>query len=259
MSPPLTIATLPTARKLAFIVPSTNTAVEALTISLLHSLQANIIPIFTRIRVLTLGTDASSKSQFSTKTLTDAAQLLADAEPDAILWNGTSGMFVGGDLAADRVLAEAMTEACGGEVPCSTNTIATIAALEFFNVKDISIAVPYTPELTGKLDFFFTNEGYHVHRALCMEKTPATNIDIGKCSPESIKDLVRRSVTPETKAVLVACTNFPGTPLADELEKELGVLVLDSIAVTAWYGLRLMGIKGKGAKMEGWGRLLCSL
>lgn len=255
---PTTIASLSTAQKLAFIVPSTNTAVETLTISILNSLNANIIPLFTRIRVTTLDTTSASRAQFTPEALTSAAQLLADAEPAAIIWNGTSGMFVGGDLNDDKALAKAMTDASGG-VPCSTNTIATVAALEAFDVKDISIAVPYTPEMTQKLDDFFSKEGFRVHKALCLDQTPPSNAAIGKCSPESIKDLVRRSVTPETKAVLVACTNFPATALADELEKELGVLVLDSIAVSAWYGLKLMGIKGTAEKMEGWGSLLCSL
>lgn len=168
-------------------------------------------------------------------------------------------MFIGSDLAADKALAQSMTDACGGKIPCSTNTIATIAALEHLDIKDISIAVPYTADVTQKLVDFFSNEGYRVQRALRLDETPPSNKAIGMCSPESIKDLVRRSVTPETKAVLIACTNFPGTPLADELEKELGVLVLDSITVTAWYGLRMVGVRGTGEKMEGWGKLLCSL
>ncbi|KAF2161780.1 hypothetical protein M409DRAFT_58856 [Zasmidium cellare ATCC 36951] len=257
MAPP-TIASLSTAKKLAFIVPSTNTAVETLTISLLHSLQANIIPLFTRTRVLTLGTDSSSTAQFTPAAFTAAAQLLADAAPDAIIWNGTSGMFVGGDVAADKALAKTLTDACNG-ISCSTNTLATIAALEYFSIRDISIAVPYTPDVTQRVSDFFTREGYRVHKALRLEETPPTNDAIGKCSAAAIKDLVRRAVTPETKAVLVACTNFPATLLVGELERELGVVVLDSIAVSAWYGLKLLGVKGTKEKMEGWGRLLCSL
>lgn len=167
-------------------------------------------------------------------------------------------MFTGSALSTDEALARTLTEACAG-IPCSTNTLATIAALEHFSIRDISIAVPYTPDVTQRVSEFFTNEGYRVHRALRLEETPPTNDAIGKCSAAAIKDLVRRAVTPETKAVLVACTNFPATPLVDELERELGVVVLDSIAVSAWYGLKLLGVKGTKEKMEGWGRLLCSL
>ncbi|KAK4507428.1 hypothetical protein PRZ48_001163 [Zasmidium cellare] len=257
--PPPTIASLSTAKKLGIIVPSTNTAVETMTISLLASLQANIIPIFTRTRVLTLGADAATQAQFTPSAFITAAQLLADAAPDAIIWNGTSGMFVNGaSLAADQALAKTMTDACGG-ITCTTNTLATIAALEHFDIKDVSIAVPYTPEITQRVNEFFTKSGYTVHNTVRLDETPPTNADIGAVDAETIKDLVRRSVTPQTKAVLVACTNFPATPLADELEKELGVVVLDSIAVSAWYGLKLLGVKGTGEKMKEWGRLLSSL
>lgn len=85
---PSVIANLATAKKIGFIVPSSNTAVETMTISILATLKANIIPIFTRIRVLTLGTDSASKAQFNEQAFMDAAQLLADAGADAILWNG---------------------------------------------------------------------------------------------------------------------------------------------------------------------------
>ena len=84
---------LSTCKKLGFIVPSSNTAVEPITQAIFQSLNSNVICIFTRIQVKTTGTDAKSASQFTTDTFVDAARLLADAEPDCIIWNGTSGMF----------------------------------------------------------------------------------------------------------------------------------------------------------------------
>ncbi|CAK4034610.1 Hypothetical predicted protein [Lecanosticta acicola] len=259
--PPSTPSSLSASPKLAFIVPSSNTAVEALTISMLHSLPKNItiIPIFTRIRVQTLGTDPSSLAQFNnTETFTTASQLLSDAQPAAILWNGASGMFVGGALASDQALARAMSDATPNKTPCSTTTLATCAALEFLGIRDISIAVPYTPELTKRVSDFFTNEGYTVHSACCMDTTPASNIDIATCSPEEIREVIRRSVVPgKTQAVLVACTNWPAAPLVAELEAELGVCVLDSVAVTLWHGLRMIGAQGShySDSMKQWGKL----
>lgn len=257
--PPLT-PSLSTSQKLGFIVPSSNTAVESLTSSILQSLP-DIIPIFTRIRVLTLGTDPSSLAQFSNpETFTTAAELLADAQPDAILWNGTSGMFTGGTLETDEKLAKAMTE--GSKTPCSTTTLAYISALRYLEIKDISIAVPYTPELTERVASFFSKEGFAVHKAACMETTPPSNNDIARTPAVEMKAVIRESVVPgKTKAVLVACTNWPAAPLVAELEEELGVYVLDSVAVTVWEGLRMAGLDGQlkvNEQMKPWGKLLSS-
>lgn len=185
-------------------------------------------------------------------------------------------MFTGGTLASDLALSAQMSEAAGG-IPCSTTTLATISALEFLgDVRDVSIAVPYTPELTAKVGEFFTGEGYTVHAAECMSTTPSSNIQIAECTDAEIKEVVRRSVFTTTsnekgerermgsKAVLVTCTNWPATPLIQELEEELGVVVVDSIAVTLWEGLRMVGFTSKEegggrGNMREWGKLMNSL
>ncbi|EME88412.1 uncharacterized protein MYCFIDRAFT_213282 [Pseudocercospora fijiensis CIRAD86] len=257
------IAHLATAKRVGFIVPSSNTAVETLTLSILQSLQANIIPLFTRLQVLTLSADAETTSQFTSEKLITAAQLLADAGADHIIWNGTSGMFTGGTLADDRRLAEDMTKAVG--VPCSTNTIATIEALEVLGIRDVSIAVPYTDEVTSKVQAFFEKGGFHVHAAVAQKPTPRNNLEIARCSEKDIKAVVRKSLVPDkTKAVLIACTNYPGTAYAADLELEQEqagneIRVLDSIAVSAWYALREVGIKQTNNSLEVWGHLLNSL
>ena len=95
------IPDLATCKKVGFIVPSSNTAVEPITQAIFDALHSNIICIFTRIQVKTTGTDAKSISQFSTETFVDAARLLADAEPDCIMWNGTSGCVFAYPLVLD--------------------------------------------------------------------------------------------------------------------------------------------------------------
>lgn len=256
--PASTIANLKTAKKIGIIVPSSNTAVEVLTISILNSLQANVIPLFTRLSVTTLAADSKTMNQFEPDKLISCAQLLADAGADFIIWNGTSGMFCGATLEDDKKLAKALSDATG--VPCSTNTIATVEALDRLGIKDISLAVPYTDAVTAKLVEFFSREGYNVHSALSQKPTPANNLAIAECSAQDISQVVRDSVKPDTKAVLIACTNYPGTAIAADLERELGgVVVLDSIAVSAWFALQSVGITGNRERMQEWGSLLASL
>lgn len=247
------IPDLSTCKKLGFIVPSSNTAVEPITHAVLQTYNSNIICIFTRIPVATVGLDAKSTSQFSTETMVNAARLLADAKPDAILWNGTSGQWTGGSLEDDRELARAMQKTTG--VPCSTNTIASVEALNYLKVKKVSIAVPYAEAHTAAVGKFFDGCGFETVKATTLEVTPPSNADIAASGYDDIKEVVRRSKTPDTEAILVSCTNWPATGLVEELEDELGVPVLDSISLTAWWAVRMAGIE---EKVSGWGRLLAS-
>lgn len=274
---------LRTTKLLGLIIPSSNTAVEALVPAILASLRAQhpsiptILPIVTRISVTSLDASASTAAQFSPATFTAAARLLADAAVDAIVWAGTSGMFAGGDLAADRALAAAMTEAAGG-IPCSTATLAFAAALDALATSgddtaarewNLAIAVPYPAALTAKVTDFWKREGFRVPAAESMTPTPASNREIGRCRNVDMEAVVRRAVAGMPKggknAVLLTCTNWPVAPLVEGLEREMGdeVMLLDSIAVIAWHGIRMVmqaGEYNEGSKsslaIKGWGRLL---
>ncbi len=49
----------------------------------------------------------------------------------------------------------------------------------------------------------------------------------------------------------IVCTNLAGAALAPALEAELGVPVLDSVAVTLWKGLDLAGLHPCGSRRAG--------
>ncbi|HEY9567118.1 MAG TPA: hypothetical protein VIR38_03435, partial [Thalassobaculum sp.] len=53
--------------------------------------------------------------------------------------------------------------------------------------------------------------------------------------------------------VVVLCTNLRGARLAARLEAELGITLLDSVAVALWGAIRAAG--ADPAVIEGWGRL----
>ena len=245
-----TLPNLATCKKIGFIIPSSNTAAEPITQAIIQSLNQNIICIFTRIRVTTLGSDSQSGSQFSTDTMIEAARLLADAEPDCILWHGTSGMWIpDASIEKDRKLAQAMQDATG--IPCSTNTIATIEALEYLKAKKVSIAVPYTEALTAKVAEFYTRSGYQVTASEYLEPVPGSNLAIAQSNESEISAVIKRSAK-TSDAVIVACTNWPASGVVDELEKELGTTIVDSIVVTAWWAVRMLGLESKA---PGWGQL----
>lgn len=64
---------------------------------------------------------------------------------------------------------------------------------------------------------------------------------------------MRRAAASKPDCVAVVCTNFNTTDLIVEMEEELGVIIIDSIAVTFWEACRITNVD---IKVEGWGRLL---
>ena len=159
-------------------------------------------------------------------------------------------MFLGSSFDDDKKLAHAMQDATG--IRCSTTTVATIKALQHLKAKAISIAVPYNEATTAKVVDFFKNCSYEVAKAERLETVPPLNVEIAKSRPSDIKDVIKRSMTSNTQAIVIACTNWPASGLVAELEEELGVPIVDSISVTVWWALRMAGVK---ASIPGWGRL----
>ena len=53
--------------------------------------------------------------------------------------------------------------------------------------------------------------------------------------------------------MVILCTNLDGAALAGSLERELGIAVLDSVAVTLWRTLGLAG--GDITTLAQWGRI----
>ena len=67
------------------------------------------------------------------------------------------------------------------------------------------------------------------------------NFAFAEVSEETIGALVRDVAREGCDAVAIVCTNLRGAAIAPSLERDLGIPVLDSVAVTLWSALRLVG------------------
>jgi maleate isomerase len=65
--------------------------------------------------------------------------------------------------------------------------------------------------------------------------------------------MVRDVAAARPDTIVILCTNLRGGPLVDELEAELGIPILDSVATVVWNSLRLVGADSR--RVHGWGRL----
>jgi maleate isomerase len=249
-SPLFAVSSLADIKKIGFIVPSSNTALEIITSAILAQLPL-VSAHYSRISVTHTDLAAGAVSQFVPHDLLRCASLIADAQVDVILWNGTSESWTGEGFAAGIHIRDLVEKGTG--LPSSTASIAQVEVLQAWGIKKMSLAVPYVQEPTRQLQEYYGQCGVEVVNARRLNQT--VNTESANTSLERLRQLIRDADHPEAECIVVACTNFPAALLVEEMELQLGKPIFDSVAVTLYKALRLAGVD---TPVHGWGRLLRS-
>lgn len=235
-------------KRIGMIVPSSNTCLEPQTYRILNG-REDVTVHFTRIGVTKITLESDASSQFDHSTMVEAAQLLATADVDVIAWNGTAGSWLG--LEHDRKMAAAMSEAT--DLPSTTSTLAYFDAFERFGITNIGLITPYTSDVNEAIVKTYSELGIKItdERHLGMH----VNESFARVPPNALLDPSRELTRGDSdiQALTYVCTNLYGAPIVKDVESETKVPVLDSVAVTLWRCLDLIGLKGLDAR---WGQLL---
>ena len=201
---------------------------------------------FARIRVEAISLDPRHTSQFGSETMLGAAELLADAGVDAIVWNGTSGGWNG--LDSDREICALITERTG--IAATTTTLAQLELLERLGLHRVGLALPYTDDVATRIAGVMAGAGLEITAVAGLGVSDNRSMaHVGESVIRSLVDQVSRD---GAECVLVYCTGLAAAHLVPRLESELGMPVHDSVAVTLWKGLEMVGIE---PRLPGWGSL----
>lgn len=176
-----------------------------------------------------------------------AAELLADLDPDLVLFQCTAATTIGGPAyEADLV---ARVAAAAGRQATSTGS-AVAAALRTLQAERVALITPYEPEINAAEARFLDGHGLRVveDRALGLEASAFTSV-----SPAEWLDVVRGSRARDADAVFLSCTNVRTLEVIEPLERELGRPVVTSNQAGLWHALRLAGVD---VAVSGYGRLL---
>ncbi len=232
--------------RLGVLTPSSNTALEPLT-SALAAAVPGCSAHFSRFKVTEISLAPQALGQFDDSKILAAAELLADAKVDVIGWSGTSSGWLG--FEADRRLVERITERTG--IPATTAVLALNELLALRGITRLALVTPYTADVQQRIVENYRAIGIDVvaERHLGIR----VNHDFALVEPERLRGLMREVAVERPQAITTFCTNLHAARLAEEVEAELGIPLLDTVSTTVWGQLRAAG--ADPAAIAGWGEL----
>jgi maleate isomerase len=232
--------------RLGMLTPSSNTALEPITYAMLAGVEGVSVH-FSRFKVTEIALSESAQRQFDHNEILRAAELLADANVDVIAWNGTSASWLGFDR--DERLCERITEATG--IRACTTVLAYRDLLQRLDNARVGLVTPYTTDVQQKILANWRSQGLNCasERHLSL----SDNFSFAEVPEAEISRLIEEVVREGADAIVVLCTNMRGAGVAERLEREFGVGVFDSIAVTLWACLIAAGVDP--SVIRGWGSL----
>jgi maleate isomerase len=236
-----------TALRVGLIVPSSNTVVEP-ELARLAGAMPDLELVATRIAVTRIDASPASRRQFEPDLMIAAARLLADAGVDVLVWAGTSGCWLGVDH--DRALVSAIEDATG--IAATSSTLALLDACHAFGASRLFLLTPYVPAVVEQITGTLATEGLTVsggrHLGIC------DNAAFGSVPISTLQSMISEVASSDCHAVAVVCTNLRALPLLEaDVERSLGVAVLDSVAATVWGAARRIGVP---LRCAGFGALL---
>lgn len=232
--------------RLGVLTPSSNTALEPLT-SALAAAVPGCTAHFSRFRVTEISLSPEALGQFDDSKILAAAELLADAKVDVIGWSGTAAGWRGFD--SDLRLVQRIHERTG--IRATTAVLALNELLALRGVTRLALVTPYTADVQARIVAQYREIGIEVvaERHLGI----SVNHDFALVEPTRLHGLMREVAAAQPQAVATYCTNLRAARLAEAVEAELDITLLDTVSTTVWGQLRAAG--ADPAQIRGWGRL----
>jgi maleate isomerase len=226
------------------LTPSSNTALEPLT-SAIVSTVPGVSAHFSRFTVTEISLRDASLNQFDDSKILDAARLLADARVDVICWSGTSASWLG--FEKDQALCARITEATG--IPATTSVLALNELLAAQGARTLGLVSPYVEDVQQRIIANYAGIGIDCVAERHLDLT--VNFAFSEVEPDTLRRMLREVAQRRPDAMTIMCTNLHGAQLVDEMERELGIPIYDSVSTVVWKALQTIGVEP--GSIKGWG------
>jgi len=158
-------------------------------------------------------------------------------------WSGWLG------FERDRRLCGRIRERTG--IVATTAVLALNELLALKGLTTLALVTPYTQDVQQRIVENYRGIGIEVvaERHLGIR----VNYDFATVQPQALLALMREVAADKPQAITTFCTNLRAAPMAAQVERELGIPLLDTVSTTVWGMLRAAGVSP--AQVRGWGEL----
>lgn len=209
-------------KRLGLLIPSSNVVLE----TLIKQTSGASTFHFSRLGVLDVKLDDTSRAQFEQETQLAAAKLLCDAKVDAVVWGGTSASWLG--LEHDNRFVDLMQQQTG--VPAGSCVLEINRQLRAMGAKRLGMVTPYTADVAEKINHNYETMGFKI--AASIHDGGDLSNDFASIPQATIARMIRTVAAAQPDAIIIMCTNVAGAALAQSLSGEVGCPIIDSGAAT---------------------------
>ena len=228
--------------KLATIVPSTNTIVEA---DFNHLFRVPGVTFHTG-RMFIERPALDSNDAFSAlleqvgQAFEVAVRDVMTCEPDYLVMGMSAPTFWGG-RDGNAAFLERARQLTGLDV--TTGAEACADALAVLGARRLAVLTPYQPIMREQIVRFFEESGFPVTRYVDLECPSATAI--AAVTPDELRDVLHDINGPDVDAIVQVGTNLSMVGLAAEAESWLGKPVIAINTAIIWHAYRALGIEDR--------------
>ena len=223
-------------RRLGVIAPPGNVALER---ELPLFLPSGIVTNHSRLS--RPGSDTTRESLLAMAESVDrAAQDLAQAYPEVIVYGCTSGSFIEG-LGKEARLADRITQVTG--IPAVTTSTAVIEALRTMRARRIFMVTPYPDAVNDHEVEFLRHYGFDVVALDSFRCT--TSEENRRISSDQVADMAlgNKQAIASCDTIFISCTNLHSMDRIERIETHSGRPVVTSNQATLWAGLTRMSVR----------------
>ena len=148
---------------------------------------------------------------------------------DAVVYGCTAAGFIYGP-SGDAELAAELAEITGK--PVVTTARAMIDALEHCGASAVAVVTPYGELVNQQLTAFLAAAEIRVTNLRTFNASSVE--ELGRITASQVAGLARDTVTPESDALFIACSQLPTHAIVGALQSELQRPVWSSIQASAW-------------------------
>ena len=171
-------------------------------------------------------------------TLAAIEPFLAE-KPELVVYGCTAAGFLAG-RAGNAAMVGALRDRTGAEVVSTAEAMEQVLRHE--GVTETAVVTPYLPAVNEGLREALGQAGIAVETLdsfLC-ETTAA----LGRITEDQVREKALATVTKDSRALFVACSQLPTLRAVPALRARLGIPVWSSIGATAWVANRAMAREG---------------